>query len=435
MDGMAQLITEASFFPGTPVLSATSFILDDPVNGLLDTGTLADDDNWTDISQWVQQVTITRDSSREQGPVITYEGGTSVAVLDNSDARFQRDNLAGPYTSGGASQVRPMIPVRYRAVWDGVSYPLSRQFAQAWTPGGDQGPDYATTTLTTADGFLVLAATLPAVTSAGGGEQSGTRIRRILTAAGWYDLPRGLSVVSLGNSAVQATTLGGAAIDLLQLTAASEAGALYIDEEGRLVFRARQDVLTDPRSTTVQAVLGDRPGTSHPDGTELAYSAVTVPPDDLTVANDVQAANAGGTVQHVTDAASVARLLFKRTYSRADLILTSDPEALEWAQYVAYISGSGNPEFDSVAIIPASDPDSLWPVALGLKIGDRVQVWRRPPGMGSPITRDCLIRGVTHVITAGEWATTFSLQDAGRYSFFVLDDPILGALNGNALAF
>lgn len=595
-DGMAQLIVEAGFAPAAPGLSSGVLILDDPVAGLLDTGTLADDDTWTDISApLAQSLTVTRSSTREQGPVITYEGGTAVVTLDNSDARFTPENLAGPYVAAGVTQVRAMIPVRARAIWDGVSYPLFRGFAQSWDPGEDMGPDYAVTTLTAADGFLILAGvTLPATGATGAGELSGARVQRILAAAGWYDAARGLSAVSAGQSAMQATTLGAAALDLLQLTAASEIGSLYVDETGSLTFRGRHDVLTDPRSATVQAVFGDRPGTIapgaataaylnsdpgfesgisgwtaghgatlgygtdyqygpapgvmsiHGDGVtanprglsptvtgitalatytiflvtytpvatgmqlqvdwktsggvfissslsavvttsspwqvlsvtdaapataaqatviptmtgtpaasvmgyagwwsviagdassapaEMYYSAVTVPPADLSLANDIQATRAGGTLQEVTGAASVSRYLFKRTYSRSDLILTSDGEALNWAQYVAWIT-AGTPEFDSITLIPAADPDNLWPLALGLQMGDRVQVWRRPPGMtASPIARDCLIRGITHTVTAGEWTTVLTLQDASRYSFFTLDSPALGKLGASALAF
>lgn len=437
MDGMAQLIVEAGFAPAAPGLSSGVLILDDPVAGLLDTGTLADDDTWTDISApLAQSATVTRTSTREQGPVITYEGGTATTTFDNSDARFTPENLAGPYVAAGVTQVRPMIPVRYRAVWAGITYPLFRGLAQSWDPGEDQGPSYATTTLQAADGFLILAGvTLPAVGSTGAGELSGARVQRILTAAGWYAAPRGMSVVSAGNSAMQATTLGSPALDLLQLTAASEIGAAYVDESGSLVFRARHDVLTDPRSSMVQAVFGDRPGTVQADGTEMYYSAVTVPAADLSLANDIQATMQGGTLQEVTNTASVARFLFKRTYARSDLILTTDAETLNWAQYVAWIVAGGQPEFDSITLIPSADPDNLWPLALGLRIGDRIQVWRRPPGMASPITRDCLIRGIAHTITAGEWTTVFDLQDASRYSFFTLDSPILGVLDVNALAF
>lgn len=433
-DGWPQLIIEAGFTPAAPGLSGGELILDDPVAGQLDVGTLAAGDTWADITGWMQSLTITRSSTREQGPVITYEGGTLAMVLDNSDARFTPENLSGPYVAAGLTQVRPMIPVRARAVWAGVTYPLWRGFAQSWDPVDDQAPDYATVTLTAADGFLILAGAALAATAAPQ-EASGARVNRILAAAGWYDAARGLSAISPGASAVQGATLSGAALDLLKVTAASEIGALYCDEAGAVTFGGRHDVLTDPRSATVQAVFGDRPGTAGADGTELYYSAVTRPAADLTIANDIQATSAGGTMQEAADAASVARYLFKRTYARSDLILTSDTETLNWAQYVAYITAAGNPEFDEIVLIPAADPGNLWPQALGRQIGDRIQAWRRPPGMASPITRDCLIRGITHQITAGEWTTTWQLQDATRYSFLVLDDPVLGMLDFNSLAY
>jgi hypothetical protein len=65
-------------------------------------------------------------------------------------------------------------------------------------------------------------------------------------------------------------------------------------------------------------------------------------------------------------------------------------------------------------------------------------VWRRPPGVASPVVKDCFIRGITHTWSASplSWTTTFTLQSASRYgSFFVLNDPVLGQLDNNALIF
>jgi hypothetical protein len=78
----------------------------------------------------------------------------------------------------------------------------------------------------------------------------------------------------------------------------------------------------------------------------------------------------------------------------------------------------------------------LWPQALGRDLGDRIQVWRQPPGMASPITRDCFIRGIYHTwnLDAG-WVTTWTLQAASRYSFFTLGNATLGQLGSSALTF
>jgi len=81
---------------------------------------------------------------------------------------------------------------------------------------------------------------------------------------------------------------------------------------------------------------------------------------------------------------------------------------------------------------------NLWPHALGRQIGDRIEVWRRPPGLVTPVARDGFIRDIEHTfdVSANNWTTSWELQDAAKYGgFLTLDNPILGRLNFNALAY
>jgi hypothetical protein len=548
--GWPGIIVEAGFGPAAPGLAGTALILNDAALGKLGTGTLAGGTVWTSLGGYigdtpvVQALSVARTSTRQQGPLVTYEAGTAGITLSNSDGRFSPENLAGPYVAGGQTQIRPMVPVRVRAAWAGTTYDLYSGYVRSWTPPTAQnGPDYDYTVVQATDGFAVLeGVTIPAAGSAlGTGELSGARIARILAAAGWYDPAQGLSVIGPGQSAVQGTTFGGTALSLLQLTADSEIGDLYVNGSGQLVFRDRHAPLTDTRSNTVQAVFGDQPGTVWPAGTELPYSDVTRPDDDTTMANDIQATRAGGTLQEAKDATAVGRFLFPRTHERSDLILQNDSDALSWAGYVLAISKDDEARFDSLTLQASSYPDDLFPQALGRELGDRIQVWRRPPqatgipyssgsvtspgtfaifltvpvpagthtvpwtvtlsgttgaadagnfgltlGSGptlaapsvnaaapgvypqppvtftvatadtltlkswsntptagavyggaipSPVVKDCFIRSVTHEVTVDEWVTTWGLQDAGRYSFMVLNNATLGRLGSNSLAF
>ena len=547
--GWPQIIVEAGFTPAGPGTGVTDLILGDAVNGLLGTGTLGTSTVWTTLNGYigdtpiVQSVTITRTSTRQQGPLTTYEAGTCTIVLANSDARFSPENLAGPYVVGGVTQIRPMIPVRVRASWGSFGYNLFYGYVRSWTPPTAQlGPDYDYVVAEATDAFCVLAGvTIPAAGITGAGELSGARVNRILAAAGWYATAQGLSDIDAGQSRVQGTTLGATALSLLQLTADSEIADLYIDPAGRVTFRDRHAPLVDPRSTAVQAVFGDTAGTVHPAGTELPYTEITRPDDDTTMANDIQATISGSSsMQEAKDTASIARFLFARTYERSDLILQADADALGWAQYVLAISKNDEARFDALTIQADAQPDDLFPQVLGRDLGDRIQVWRRPaqtsglpyssgsvtspgtfqnilflnvapgtytvswtvtlagtlsaadannfaiyngttfiasslnagsPGVypqapvtftvtggapdikilsagatpttgavygaaiPSPISKDCFIRSITHTITVDGWVTEWGLQNAARYSFFVLGDPILGVLGSNSLSF
>ncbi len=543
---LPQIMVEAGLVTGSPTQVSTALRLDDAVYGTLDTATLGTGTTWSAIpGALVLSFTVIRPSTRLQGPLQNYQAGTCSILCDNSDGSLDPDNLSGPYVTGGVTQLAPMVPVRIRASFAGTVYQLYSGFADGWVPAAvvyEGG--YAELTLTATDAFKVLAGiTLAAVSIEGAGADTGARVRDILSRAGWYTSAERLTV-STGNSLLQGTTLGDTALNLMQIAVDSEIGQLYVSGAGAVVFRARRDLLTDTRSNTVQAVFGDLPGTVHAAGTELACAAVSRGFDDTTIANDIQATRAGSvTMQEVTDAASVATYLFPRTYSRSDLILQTDSDALNWAQWVLYVSKGGEDRFETLQVDPAADPAALWPQVLGREIGDRIQVWHRPaqaalpyatanvtsPGMfqifltvpvapgthtvswtvelsgtvaaadannfgltlgsgptiaapsvnagapgiypqapvtfataaadtltlkswgntptagavyggaiPSPVVKDCFIAGMTHTwdSATSAWLTTWTLQNASRYgSFMVLDNPTLGQLDGNALAY
>jgi hypothetical protein len=438
--GLPQVIIEAGLVPAAPQVPAGTFILDDPVYGKLDSGNqLADTTAWTDIAFFFRTGSISRPSTRVQGPLITYQGGAASAVFDNADGRFDPDNPSSPY----AGALRPMIPVRIRAVYGSVSYNVWAGFISSWQ-GADLTYDmgYDEATLTADDGFKVLAGiTIPAIplgsdgVGDGDGEDTGARVTRILNAAAWYTDHRR---VDTGDSTVQGTLYGDTALNLLQLSVDNEIGSLYIDGGGNLTFRHRQAVLEDTRSTQVQAVFGDLPGAAHGAFTELACIPHRRASDDTTLANDIQATSAGGTPQEAESLSSQRTYLFPRSYARTDLILEDDPTTLAWAQWVLSVSLTGDDRFDAITIDPLADPAGLFPQVLGREIGDRIQVWRRPQNSGTTITQDCFIRGIQHDVDAvnGTWSTTWALQSALRYTgFLILDDPANGKLNTGKLAF
>jgi hypothetical protein len=433
--GWPQLILEAGFSAGPPVQSG-AFTLDDPAFGQLDNDTLGTGNVWTGMTAWLRSGSVTRPANRQQGPLWSYSPAALTVTCGSADGRFDPDNTGGPWYGA----LNPMVPVRLRAVWSNITWPLFSGFADAWTDDGtNRGPGWAETGITATDAQKILAAiTLPAVAAVGAGEATGTRITRILTAASWYTSGDQRNIAP-GDSTVQAYTGGDTAWNLMQATADAEIGELYIDGAGRVTFRNRKAIMTAPRSATPQAVFGDAPGTAEPAGTERPYQLLPRARDDTTLANDIQATRAGGTaVQQVTDAASITAYLFPRSYTRSDLILTDDPTVLNWAQWVLYISKTPEDRLDQITVNPLRDPASLWPQVLGREIGDRIQVWHRPPGVASPIVKDVFIRGIAHAFdcAAGTWATTWTLQDAAKYgSFLTLDHPVLGQLDENALTF
>src|SRR6266702_2521794 len=730
---LPQIIVEAGLFPDNPSQPGTSLRLGDAAYGKLGTGTLGTSIAWTDISDYVESFTITRPSTRVQGPLWNYQAGTCAVNLDNSDGRFDPDNLNGPYVSGGATRLKAMVPFRIRANFGSIGYPLYFGFTDGWEPADvDKPSDYATLVVSATDVFKVLAGIhLPLVSIEGVGADTGARIKDILARAGWYTSGE-WQQIDTGNSLLQGTTLDSDALSLMQLAVDSEIGQFYANGAGTVVFHARRSLMTNTRSNTVQAVFDDAgpfdgfSGFTHPsssqllghtepevklfsgtyycyyrddssghgrinlmtspdgiswaeqgnlvdvtaaawdssyvispsvvfdgstyylfyegnngthsqvgyassaspsgpftkygsnpvltytgggfesvtvgtpsvfydapsatyylyyhgydgahdrtalawatapsgtwtrhpsnpvldvtaapwlagkvapssvivingivyvfieadpgtgkfaigvvtvpladaktsilslsewnlnaplfsanplgwdndyvqlpsvisdgtpggywvyysvhtlagsfrlgraagfysDGNGLLYSSVSRASDDVTIVNDVQATRAGGSnVQQAQDTASIAADLFPRTYSRTDLIVQNDSDALDWARYVLHIGSTGADRFEAIEVDPQANPAILWPQVLGRDMTDRVQVWHRPSQVSPAIVKDCFITGLIHTWRSADssWRTKWALADASKYgSFLTLGNSALGKLGSNALAF
>jgi hypothetical protein len=364
------------------------------------------------------------------------EGGKVPAPAGGNGAAGQ---VKIAYTvSTAQTQVLPMVPIQITATWNSVTYPLFYGYADSWADNGQNyAGRYAEVTLNATDAFKIFSNINLAELGSpvGGGEDSGARVSRILDAASWSP---SLRAIDTGDSGQQATSFGDTVMGLLQLTSDTELGSLYVDGSGNVTFRHRLAYLSDTRSNTPQGVFGDSPGTVETDGTELRYQIVPRASDDTAMVNDCQitAAN-GGTLQEATDSDSIAQFLYPRTYSRTDLLLQSDSEALSYAQWIVYVGSSAEDRVDTLTLMPRRDTTNMFPQALGRELGDRIQVWRRPPGV-SAFSKDVFIQGISHVFDASSqtWQTQWTLTSAAKYgSFLTLDDSTLGQLNENALAF
>jgi len=214
-----------------------------------------------------------------------------------------------------------------------------------------------------------------------------------------------------------------------------EGGSLILDEDGGVYAGTYLATYAGagPLDESLVLVLAPAPA-----GTELAYAAVSRASDDTTLANDIQITRAGGVLQEVTQPGSIVTYLFPRTYTRTDVLLLSDSEANAYAQWVLYVSETTETRFEQLAVDPLADVTGLFPQVLGREIGDRIQVYNRPPGLAAPVVRDCFIRGIQHDIDCvnGTWLTTWTLQDAARYAgFLIMNDPVKGQLDSNLLGY
>jgi hypothetical protein len=419
---MATWVVEVGFTAGAS--TSTYLYLNDTVRGKLDTNTLAPSDVVTDVTSDVRQWSTKRGADRIN-PVTRSEAGTATAVLKDANRKYDPTNLSGPYVSAGATQVEPMRVVRFRATWNGTTYNLWHGYADTWQIDYAKIGNYAEVTLSATDAFKVLAALSRAAQSSavGAGELSGARVTRILNSASWGSGDR---VIATGTSTLQGTVLEGDPLSELQLVADTEVGDVYMDATGRLVFRDRTALTTDSRTTTSQATFGDNAG-------ELAYQDVKIEYDEQLLVNQARITRVGGTEQTVNDATSQTKYLV-HTYERSDLLMDSDASAKNYAGLVVYQGKNAELRFSEITINPQRDPDNLYPQVLGREIGDRITINLRPDN-GDAISRQVIIRGISHEVNRTTWTTKWTLQAATSWTFLILNDASKGLLNTAVLGY
>lgn len=406
------------------------FVIGDAVNGRIGVEPIGSGDVWVDISPYVRTWSIRRGTGDGNQPTRRYDPGTATIVLNDGDRRFDADNLAGPYVSGGVSMIQPMRRVRITATWAGVAYPLYTGYADSWAPDY-QANTWTYTTLTVTDATKIWAASdRTAAAPVGGGETTGARVGRILDSISWPATDR---VIDNGSTEVLATDLSGNALSELQLVQDTELGELFADGLGRAVFQDRESALSRPQSVDSQATFGD--GGYAATG-EVPYAEVTLTSQDSALANRVTITRTGGTPQIAEDATSQSKYLIKG-YSPSELIMQTDGEALDRAQGILYRFKDPVRRFARLDFLrPKPQVEAVtWPLLLGLVFGDRISAVRRPAGGGSPIAGDAFIRGVEHASDGVQWTSAFVLQATDRFSYFTIGHADRGRIGAYPIAF
>lgn len=297
------------------------------------------------------------------------------------------------------------------------------------------------------------------------GESTGNRFKDIVNAySGMKYLPY---QSDYGKSFMQNTTTNGVSLaDYIQDVADNENGTWYVDGAGYATFKDRWNRL---QKIVPKVVFGDLPiitttGTGASGQNQITVSSATnitagqlvtgtgvvvgsyvtnvtgtiitvsqnlyatlsgsnnvtfnespydganllINYDPVYVLNDINVKQTGGTLISVQDQKSVANY-YPRTYTRTLNTLT-DSDASDAAFYLLskYKDPHARPE--TLTLTPARTP-ALWPVVLGLEIGDLIRVNKRP--LGAPaLSIDCFVERVEHSFDAqtADWITHVTLS-------------------------
>lgn len=380
------------------------FTLDDSTKGVLDgtTYTLAGD-VLVDVTDDVRSVQVRRGRSRQ---LSKFTAGNANITLSNRDRAYDPLNTASPYYGS-------LVP-RKQVIVERDGYRLLTGLTEDWNLSYDLSADNLAE-VSCVDGLASLAATtLTAGTATA--QATGARVQAYLDAAGW---PTTLRAISAGQATLGADVIsdGTNALAYLQKVEASEPGALFVDRDGMVTFRDRNDL----QAFTSGVTFAD-------DGTGIPFTDIEVTYGTEEMVNSVTVNYTGGTVTAV-DATSVAA--YGTFDATVDSLLGSSADILaDWV-----LGNYAEPKYRITGLTVILDglPTAQQAQALDIDLGDVVYVTWTPNGAGAAIAQYCTVEGIEHDATPAAHYITFTL--ASTIASFQLDSTEWGVLDTNALGY
>lgn len=248
---------------------------------------------------------------------------------------------------------------------------------------------------------------------------AGARIGALLDFVGWPAADRTLGT---GRTHVRTAEFTTSVAEYCKKMEAAEQGQFYADEDGKLVLRSRDWRFSNSAATSsTNKVFGDGGGSEYP------YVGLDPVYDDRLIQNKIRVSRVGGLVQEVYDQASIdAYGEWSEEYT--DLELNTDAEALALAQYRLDLYSQPSTRIEQITVTPKRTA-TLWEQIADRTIGERIQVKRRPQGVGTATSLDFHIEGVSHTfdMTSQTWETSYVLSPAAPATdWWILGVDLLG---------
>jgi hypothetical protein len=317
-----------------------------------------------------------------------------------------------------------MRKIAITATYLGVTYPIYAGYITGYNTSTPKFTgDLVFTTITAVDGFrLFQNAQFFGVTGATAGETTGSRITKILDTIGW---PVSMRDIDTGQTTVQADPgTQRTALSAMQTVATTEYGAVYMGADGKAVFQDR---------AVTAGSIGSTPVVFNDDGTGIGYFDVKWVFDDTQIYNLATVTRTGGTVQTVSDAASIAQY-FTHSYNQSGLLMETDAVALQYAQAFVASRKDTVVRVDSLTLDLQQDNYDAGTIAgLGLDFFDPITVTTSQPS-NTTLSKTQQIFGVAMQIRPDSWKVNFTTAEP-IIDAFILNSTQYGILGVSSFSY
>lgn len=347
----------------------------------------------------------------------TYNTGQATVKILDPNGDFNPQNTASPLYGF----VKPLRKIQITATYSGTTYYLFSGYTSEYRYTYPVGQEIGYVTVSSFDAFKIFnLAQIGTVADSGSGQDTGTRINRILTQIEW---PNSMRTIATGDTICQADP-GSArtALQALRVAEFSELGAFYVDVAGNVVFKSRAE--------TIESLSGTPTVFNQTGG--IPYANLKFSFDDKLIINSANITCIGGTTQTYTNTASVDTY-FLHSVASNNLLMQTDAEAMNLATTYVNSRKDTTIRIDSMTL-DLCTPNYSTGVTAGLSLDyfDNVTISNIQPN-GDTITKTLQVQGVSHDITPNTWFSTFTTMEPITDGFLIGNSEY-GILGISALA-
>lgn len=249
------------------------------------------------------------------------------------------------------------------------------------------------------------------------GNTATQRLDSLLAMADWMSDGETFSTAT---STVQGIdTQNDTLLSALKECETADQGRLFCDRSGLVKFISHNEMAVNSTFNTSQRTFGDGTG-------ELPYLDLEFTYNDQLIYNRTIVARREGATAVVNDTTSQGQY-FIRTDSLSGLINNTDEQVDDIARVRLATYKQPQLRIEQMRFSPRR-LTSMYAATITDDIGTRITVKRRPQGVGSVISKELIVEGITHDIGTSSWVTTYNLSPA-PLSFLILDNLVYGVMD------
>lgn len=395
----AQIAVSFDFSSGATF--GTGFVIGDAKYGVLGVSRLGESDvilPTVDLTPNVYQIAIRRGRSIQRDQ---YEAGTATVRVLDPLSYFNPQNTSSPYFG----YLSPLRKVRISATTGTAEEFLFSGYVTDYKYTYPQGQETGYVDLVCTDGFrLFQMANIQTVTGATAGQDTGTRIGKILDQVSF---PSSMRTVATGlNTCVVDPGTARTSLEALKNAEFSETGAFYMDGSGTAIFKNRTEVMS---SLAANPIEFDQ--TSGIPYKNLKYSF-----DDKLIINQATFTRVGGSAQTVSDTDSVNKY-FPHGITQDNLVAETDAIVANIAKEYVATRKETTIRIDEM-VVDLLDPAVPTDTMIGLDYFDNLKITNVQPD-GSTIVKTLQCQGIAWDITPNKMTATITTLEPIAEGFIV----------------